>query len=274
MGNASASGISPADTAAAGDPLSDVAISALSESDASEWTLRVKRHYDVPVCFIALPYGSRLFLKGRHGIDAEFVDESSICHFEPSRELPVIMSNILDIPDCKYDPLVLGPPYARFYIGVPLASPGSKSLGTLCIMDTKPCKFFSLRNCTYMIECGRHIAEHLTRRLEESGSLTTEGLGSHVPNGGAHSSSSLEHAGARESLESADAAPPDESRALESLGSFHQAGTGDEVDTADSGILRRIDEACEDSPTPALQSTADPGLRAGDSGSVEPEIAQ
>lgn len=262
MGNAQSSG-DPA--AALAQPRTDdslpwTAMSSVSEHDVREWTFRVKRHYNMPVCFIALSTGNGSFLKGRHGIDTKFVDESSICRLEATRELPVIMGNILDVPGCRYDALVVGPPYARFFVGVPLALCGGQNIGALCIMDTKPYGFYSLRACNYIIECGRHIAGHLARRLEDFRSITMESLGSNIVSGGVLSSSSNErngHPDTLESLGSLDAARLDQSHTLDSLGSFHQAGTLDELDNMEAPALRRIDEMGEDVSTPAFRSLAE-----------------
>mmetsp|Transcript_17700 Transcript_17700/g.48145 ORF Transcript_17700/g.48145 Transcript_17700/m.48145 type:complete len:275 (-) Transcript_17700:158-982(-) len=258
MGNEQSSGAQGAATTVTDDSLPCMAISAVSEHDVREWTLKVKRHYNMPVCFIALTSGSGSFLKGRHGIDTKFVDESSICRLEATRELPVIMSDILVVPHCRYDALVMGPPYARFYVGAPLALRGSRSIGTLCIMDTKPRDFYSLRECEYLVECGGHIAAHLTRRLEDFCCLTMESLGSNVFSGVLSTSSNERH-GTLESLESLDATRPGQSHTLDSLGSFYQAGTRDELETMEPIALRRIDERGEDLSTPACPSVTESG---------------
>mmetsp|Transcript_56761 Transcript_56761/g.113978 ORF Transcript_56761/g.113978 Transcript_56761/m.113978 type:complete len:175 (+) Transcript_56761:89-613(+) len=151
MGNAGSS------SSPAGEPtnesLPDIVFSELSETYISEVTLKVKIHYDVPIAFLAWESSAGTYLKGRHGIDTQFVETGGICHQEAWRELPVIQSNILQVPHTKDDPLVVGPPHARFYVGAPLLVPGSTSIGTLCIMDTKPYEFFSLQRCSYLIEC-------------------------------------------------------------------------------------------------------------------------
>lgn len=57
----------------------------------------------------------------------------------------ILSSNdVFIVPDTHLDPrfisngLVTGPPFIRFYAGVPLVSPEGFKLGTFCIIDTKP----------------------------------------------------------------------------------------------------------------------------------------
>ncbi|MGI4861760.1 MAG: PAS domain S-box protein [Janthinobacterium lividum] len=70
-----------------------------------------------------------------------------------TREMPIVPSfctvalheaDMLLVPDLSADPrfaehaLVLGPPHARFYAGVPLKTPEGLPIGVLCIMDRAP----------------------------------------------------------------------------------------------------------------------------------------
>ena len=54
------------------------------------------------------------------------------------------LDDILVVADAKLDPrfahnpFVLGPPFIRFYAGMPLVTPGGHVLGTLCILDHRP----------------------------------------------------------------------------------------------------------------------------------------
>jgi diguanylate cyclase (GGDEF)-like protein/PAS domain S-box-containing protein len=58
-------------------------------------------------------------------------------HAVASGELLVVLDAVLD-PRFADNPLVLEPPYLRFYAGAPLVSPSGHAVGAFCIADTVP----------------------------------------------------------------------------------------------------------------------------------------
>lgn len=79
-------------------------------------------------------------LRGRVGFDIPEVPvEDAFCAHALTKP-----AELLIVPDATSDPrfadnpLVLGPPYIRFYAGAPLIDANGYALGTLCILDDRP----------------------------------------------------------------------------------------------------------------------------------------
>lgn len=65
------------------------------------------------------------------------------------------------------NPLVVGPPRIRFYAGAPLILPLGHTIGTLCIIDTKPRSAFTESDQKGLKDLAALILEKLElRRLE------------------------------------------------------------------------------------------------------------
>jgi len=101
--------------------------------------------FDVPIALISLVDGERQWFKARVGLDAcETSRDISFCgHAIVQRELFEVADAALD-PRFADNPLVVGAPWIRFYIGAPLVLPGGATIGTLCLIDTLPREFDAL----------------------------------------------------------------------------------------------------------------------------------
>jgi two-component system sensor kinase FixL len=91
------------------------------------------------IALISLVDRDRQWFKSRVGIDAtETSREISFCGHA------VAAKKILHVPNATEDsrfadnPLVVGEPKIRFYLGVPLITPDEQPLGTLCVIDHEP----------------------------------------------------------------------------------------------------------------------------------------
>ena len=98
--------------------------------------------FDMPIALISLVDQDRQWFKARVGLDAcETSREISFCgHAIVQRELFEVLDATRD-PRFADNPLVVGAPFIRFYIGAPLALPGGATVGTLCLIDTRPREF-------------------------------------------------------------------------------------------------------------------------------------
>lgn len=95
---------------------------------------------DTPVALISFVDEERQWFKSHHGLPASEISRSlSFCSHainEPDK--------ILIVPDATKDkrffdnPLATGSPYVIFYAGTPLKTPDGLTLGTLCVIDSKP----------------------------------------------------------------------------------------------------------------------------------------
>ncbi len=97
------------------------------------------RLFNVPIVLISLLARDRQFFKARVGLDVcETSRDVSFCAHA------ILQDDILFIPDATKDPrfasnpLVLGPPFIRFYAGKPLAAPKGEKVGTVCLIDSEP----------------------------------------------------------------------------------------------------------------------------------------
>ncbi|RZI54852.1 MAG: EAL domain-containing protein [Pseudomonas sp.] len=95
--------------------------------------------FDVPTVLVSIVERDRQIFTARLGMEVcETGRDVSFCAHALERD------DILVVPDAKLDPqfvhnpLVLGPPYIRFYAGMPLRAPSGHVLGTLCIIDGRP----------------------------------------------------------------------------------------------------------------------------------------
>ena len=92
-----------------------------------------------PMSSVTLLDDERQWLKARVGIDVREVSrEQTFCQYA------LRATDIFEIPDTRADavyannPMVIGAPYIRFYVGTPLLTPDGYPLGTLCAFDTVP----------------------------------------------------------------------------------------------------------------------------------------
>ncbi|MFS6706527.1 GAF domain-containing protein, partial [Staphylococcus aureus] len=105
------------------------------EEDFDRLAGLASRLFDVPIVLVSLLTSDRQFFKARVGFDVcETSREVSFCAHA------IIQDDVLVIPDATKDPrfafnpLVLGPPFIRFYAGKPLVTPTGEKIGTVCLI--------------------------------------------------------------------------------------------------------------------------------------------
>lgn len=98
--------------------------------------------FDVPIALVSLVDRERQWFKARIGLEAcETSREISFCGHA------ILQSDLFEVLDATRDPrfadnpLVVGAPFIRAYLGAPLRLPGGEAVGTLCLIDTRPHDF-------------------------------------------------------------------------------------------------------------------------------------
>lgn len=99
----------------------------------------VRTALDVPMAAVTLIDAARQTYKAANGIDPDDtpLDEAFCTHTIKGRR-PLV------VPDAENDdrfadyPNVMGQPYIRAYLGVPLVTPDGYNIGSLCAIDTRP----------------------------------------------------------------------------------------------------------------------------------------
>eukprot|EP00930_Biecheleria_cincta_P088309 TRINITY_DN77543_c0_g1_i1.p1 TRINITY_DN77543_c0_g1~~TRINITY_DN77543_c0_g1_i1.p1 ORF type:complete len:428 (+),score=51.46 TRINITY_DN77543_c0_g1_i1:26-1309(+) len=143
----------------------------------------VARHYDVSCCFASLHARDGIYLKARLGVDVKFLSlagrEKAIGYHFIDADRPIIIPDVSLVEWCKDDPLVLGPPFAGFYVGARLVMPDRTSVGSLCIIDKAPRPSISLQDCAMLEESAAKLVQLLTQEFgEEHSQWTSNTLGS------------------------------------------------------------------------------------------------
>ena len=97
---------------------------------------------EVPMSLITIVDKSRQWFKSCNGLDASETPRSiSFCgHAINQPNSPLIVEDATKDERFHDNPLVIGGPEIKFYIGIPLVTENSFPLGTLCIADVKPRK--------------------------------------------------------------------------------------------------------------------------------------
>jgi len=127
-------------------------------------TRLASRILNTPIALISLIDTHRQWFKSYVGLDAkETPREYAFCAHA------IVENDSLVIPDATQDqrfvdnPLVLGPPYIRFYAGIPISTIDGYKIGTLCIIDTKA-RTLNEKELSILTDLATLVSQKIQRR--------------------------------------------------------------------------------------------------------------
>lgn len=112
------------------------------EERFDRYTRLASRLFGVPTALVSLVDSNRQWFKSRVGLDApQTPRDVSFCGHAILNDDPLVINDAKEDPRFAQNPLVTGDPNIRFYVGAPLKGPSGHTLGTLCLIDSKPRTF-------------------------------------------------------------------------------------------------------------------------------------
>ena len=131
---------------------------------------------EVPITTITLIDDKREWFKSSIGLNnRENNRDIGFCERAILSSEPLIIEDTLKDPYFSQNTMVIGPPYIRFYAGVPLISPRGYALGALAIKDTLPRKLNALQLKTLITLASqamalfeRHRQNHVLSALNQT----------------------------------------------------------------------------------------------------------
>jgi len=98
--------------------------------------------FNCAFCFIAFVDSDRLWFKAKRGFELREVPRDlSICGHTIQQNFAHVIDDCTEHPVFKTNPLVLGSPWIRAYLGIPIRSVSGNNMGTFCLLDNSPRKW-------------------------------------------------------------------------------------------------------------------------------------
>ena len=121
--------------------------------------------FEVPMAFISFLGEGTLFFRSCFGVDLyEQPSEGSFCSYTVQGDVVMVVPDARGDLRFAYHPFVVGEPHLRFYAGAPLRTPEGVTIGSLCLLDSKPHPVFSDAQRGLLGELAEMVMEALEHR--------------------------------------------------------------------------------------------------------------
>ena len=147
-----------------------------AEQGFDDLTLLASQICETPVALVSLVDRDRQWFKAHIGFPGCQTDlNSSVCKFVLAEPDVMVIPDLTLDPRTNVNPLVTGDPNIRFYAGAPLRTPEGVTIGSLCVIDTKPRSAGLTENQRDALRAlGRHVTSLLDLRRNVTRSHTAE----------------------------------------------------------------------------------------------------
>ncbi len=120
---------------------------------------------NVPMAAVSLVDANRQWFKSCVGLDVTETDrDSAFCSHAILSDLPLLVEDATQDPRFQDNRFVTGPPYIRFYAGVPLRLEDGFAVGTLCAISAEP-KKLSEKELRVLTDLAILIQDQLSLKL-------------------------------------------------------------------------------------------------------------
>lgn len=137
-------------------------------------TKYIAKQFDVDIALVSLVDTDRQWFKSACGInETQTPRDLAFCGYT------ILSHNVHYVPDASKDqrlkanPLVTGSPKIRFYCGAPLIAPNGQSIGSLCVIDSKPRHAFSPDHQALLQDMAAMVMDQMEMR-KAAGKVATE----------------------------------------------------------------------------------------------------
>ena len=118
--------------------------------------------FRAPIAYISLVDKDRQWFKSKVGIEANETSRSvSFCGHAILEDKAMVVPDALQDYRFAGNPMVLGEPFIRFYVGQPLRGPSGHKVGTLCLADHEA-REFGEHDVTMLGQIGKLVEREFT----------------------------------------------------------------------------------------------------------------